>query len=295
MEKKEPRKGAQSIKRAISLLRIVAGHNEKGIPLSKIARESGLHIATAHRMLSAMSRENLLHQDQGTKLYYLGIELFLLGNKAQEFHVRDRFRTPLERIARESGDTVFLLIRSGNDALCLDRVEGQFPIRTIMFDVGSRRPLGIGVGGLALIAFESREVFTSILEVNAPRFARYSRVTAREIAQLAQTSQKSGFIVSKGFFYEGVTSIGVPVFNEQREVIAAIALSSISQRMDEQRCLSMFRLIKSVTQVEGVNFPAGKKHCDKPSFPSVGRAFRDEPVCLPESKAWLRRSRVDRA
>ncbi|NWF57341.1 MAG: IclR family transcriptional regulator [Syntrophaceae bacterium] len=259
MEKTEPRKGAQSINRAISLLRIVARHNDKGSPLSKIARESGLHIATAHRMLSAMSRENLLHQDQGSKLYYLGIELFLLGNKAQEFHLRDRFRTPLERIARESGDTVFLLIRSGYDALCLDRVEGQYPIRTIMFDVGSRRPLGIGVGGLALIAFDPPEVFASIMDINAGRFTRYPRVTAREIEQLAYASRKSGYILSKGYFYEGVTSIGVPVFNEQRRVIAAIALSSISQRMDDSRCQLMVRLIKSVTQMEGVNFPAGKR------------------------------------
>ena len=52
---------------------------------------------------------------------------------------------------------------------------------------------------------------------------------------------------------------GMPVFNERREPIAATALSSISQRMDEQRCQSMVRLIKSVTQVEGINFPAGQK------------------------------------
>ncbi len=49
---------------------------------------------------------------------------------------------------------------------------------------------------------------------------------------------------------------GMPVFNERRELIASIALSSISQRMDEQRCQAMVRLIKNVTQVEGVNFPS---------------------------------------
>jgi DNA-binding IclR family transcriptional regulator len=254
MEKPEPRKGSQSIKRAISLLRIVARHNEKGTPLSKISRESGLHIATTHRILSALNREGLIHQNHGSKLYYLGIELFLLGNKAQEFHLRDQFRTPLERIARESGDTVFLLIRSGHDALCLDRVEGQYPIQTIMFDIGSRRPLGIGVGGLALIAFLPKEAFKSVLDINAPRYAQYPRVSARELTRLADTSRKAGFVISRGFFYEGVTSIGVPVFNKQKEVIAAIAISSISQRMDDPRCKSIVRLIKSVTQVEGCDF-----------------------------------------
>jgi DNA-binding IclR family transcriptional regulator len=241
------------------LIRIVARHNEKGTSLSNIARESRLHIATTHRILSTLDQEGLIHQDQGSKLYRLGIELFLLGNKAQEFHIRDQFRTPLERIARDSGDTVFLLIRSGNDALCLDRVEGQYPIRTIMFDIGSRRPLGIGVGGLALIAFLPKEVFKSIVEINAPRYAQYPRVTARDLTRMADISRKAGFVISRGYFYEGVTSIGVPVFNEREEVIAAVALSSISQRMDDQRCRSIFRMIKSVTQVEGVNFPSDQR------------------------------------
>jgi DNA-binding IclR family transcriptional regulator len=259
MERPEPRKGAQSIQRAALLIRIVARHNEKGTSLSNIARESRLHIATTHRILSTLDQEGLIHQDQGSKLYRLGIELFLLGNKAQEFHIRDQFRTPLERIARDSGDTVFLLIRSGNDALCLDRVEGQYPIRTIMFDIGSRRPLGIGVGGLALIAFLPKEVFKSIVEINAPRYAQYPRVTARDLTRMADISRKAGFVISRGYFYEGVTSIGVPVFNEREEVIAAVALSSISQRMDDQRCRSIFRMIKSVTQVEGVNFPSDQR------------------------------------
>ena len=99
--------------------------------------------------------------------HHLGIELFLLAGAAQQFSLRNQFRTALERIASETGDTVFLLIRSGNDALCIDRVEGKFPIRTIMIDIGARRPLGIGAGSLALIAFLPDAQFEVILSANA--------------------------------------------------------------------------------------------------------------------------------
>jgi len=102
------RQGAQSIRRAISLLRVVARHNERGAPLSKIAREASLHAATAHRMLSVMAQEGLITQDPVSKFYHLGIELFLMGGMAQQFSLRNQFRTALERIAGETGDTAFL-------------------------------------------------------------------------------------------------------------------------------------------------------------------------------------------
>jgi DNA-binding IclR family transcriptional regulator len=46
-------------------------------------------------------------------------------------------------------DTVFLIIRSGNDCMCVDRIEDRYPIRALTIDGGVSRPLGIGAGSLA--------------------------------------------------------------------------------------------------------------------------------------------------
>lgn len=268
MESSRNRKGAQSIQRAISLLRAVARHNEKGAALSKIAAEAGLHVATAHRMLSALVQEGLVTQDPISKLYYLGIELFLLGGAAQQFTIRNQLRSALERIAGETGDTVFLLIRSGNDVLCIDRVEGKFPIRTIMIDIGARRPLGIGAGSLALIAFLPDDQFQAILSANASRYAQYQNLTAEDIRKLAAISRKQGYVVSEGLFHEGVTSLGVPIFNRQKKVIAAITVSSISQRMDGKRCQEIVQMVRKVTRLEGTTSlrktPKQKKLAESP-------------------------------
>ncbi len=136
--------GAQSVGRAVALLRSVAKYNEQGAGLSDIARDSGLHSSTAHRMLSVFVAEGFVTHDPVSKQYHLGIELYRLGMAAHQYLIRDRFRFALEKIERETEDTVFLLIRSGNDALCIDRIEGTYSIRTIPIDIGSRRPLGIG-------------------------------------------------------------------------------------------------------------------------------------------------------
>jgi DNA-binding IclR family transcriptional regulator len=228
-------KGAQSVHRTVSLVRSVAKYNKQGVNLSKIARDTGLHTATAHRILAALVLEGFLTYDSVSKLYHLGIDLYHIGKEAHHFSICERYHSVIEKIADKTEDTVFLLIRSGNDVLCLDLVEGKFPIRTMTIEIGAHRPLGIGVGSLALIAFLSKEEFETVLSDNQDRYPDYNGLTKMDIAKLAKKSQKDGFIVSKGLFHEGVTSVGVPVKDRHGKIAAAITVAAIDKRMNPSR------------------------------------------------------------
>jgi DNA-binding IclR family transcriptional regulator len=244
------RKGAQSLLRAIALLRVVGRNNDHGVTLSQIAREADLHVATAHRMLSVLDQEGFITHNRISKRYHLGLELHLLAGSALQFTIRHQFRTALEKIAQETGDTAFLLIRSGNDALCIDRVEGKFPIRIVPIDIGIRRPLGIGAGSLALIAFLPPDQMEPILSANARRFPQYKNLTIEDIRSLASESRLVGYVVSEGLFHEGVISMGIPIFSKTGELIAAITVSSIAQRMEEKRRTKIFQSVKKIIKLE---------------------------------------------
>lgn len=240
-------KGAQSVHRTVSLLRTVAKYNKQGVNLSKIARDTGLHNATAHRILAALVLEGFLTYDSVTKLYHLGIDLYHIGMEAQHFSICERYHSVIEKIAEKTEDTVFLLIRSGNDVLCLDLVAGKFPIRTMTIEIGARRPLGIGVGSLALIAFLSKEEFETVLSDNQDRYPDYNGLTKKDIAALAKKSQKDGFIVSKGLFHEGATSVGVPVKDRHGKIVAAITVAAIDKRMDPSRRKEIAGLVSRIS------------------------------------------------
>lgn len=244
------RKGAQSLHRAIALLRVVGRNNEYGAALSQIAREADLHVATAHRMLSVLNQEGFITYDRVSKRYHLGLELHILAGSAHQFTIRNHFRAALEKIAQETGDTAFLLIRSGNDALCIDRVEGKFPIRTVPIDIGIRRPLGIGAGSLALIAFLPPEQLEPILAANARRFPQYKNLAVEDIRSIAAESRRVGYVVSEGLFHEGVLSMGIPIFNKKGEAVAAVTVSSIAQRMGEKRRTKIFQAVKKIVKTE---------------------------------------------
>jgi DNA-binding IclR family transcriptional regulator len=247
-------KGGQAIHRALDLLRAVARHNERGAVLSGMAEETGLHVATAHRILSVLVKEGLVTHDPVSKLYHLGLALHTLGGAAHQFLIRDQYRTAMERIAQETEDTVFLLIRSGTDMLCIDRVEGKFPIRTLIVNVGARRPLGIGAGSLALIAFLPRGDFERIVAANATRYPQYKNLTHQDVREMADRFRPLGYTISEGLFHDGVISIGIPLYGEAGSVVAAVTVSAISQRMGQERREAIVRLVREIARAEGPTF-----------------------------------------
>lgn len=235
MSNQQPLPGAQSLQRAIALLRTVARRNDTGARLSDLARDLDLHPATARRLLSVLSAEGLTSFDPVSKLYTLGFTLYHLGSAANQFAVREQFHGVLDRIAEETEDTVFLIIRCGNDCMCVARIEGRYPIRALTIDVGVSRPLGVGAGSLALIAFLPRKEFEKVVAANAHRYPAFNRLTADIIRATAQSSRRRGYVLSEGLFWPGVTSISVPVPGPNGDIIAAITVTAISSRMKRER------------------------------------------------------------
>jgi DNA-binding IclR family transcriptional regulator len=140
--------GTQSIERAVTVLRVLASRGRHGMPLAEIARHASLNRPTVHRILKCLCAQGATARDPDSRRYYLGQLVFELGLAASpQFTLNELCRPALLRLADRTGDTVFLTLRSGYDAVCIDRREGSFPIRALVLDVGTRRPLGVGAGG----------------------------------------------------------------------------------------------------------------------------------------------------
>ncbi len=243
--KKTIQKGGLSIHRAVCLLREVVNLNDRGARLYDLAEKVGLHLATARRMLKALVTEGLLTYDPVTKLYHLGIDLYYFGAAAHQFKIRDRYRTTLERVAQFSEDTAYLVIRSGNDVLCIDRVEGTFPIRALTHDVGTRVPLGIGAGSLTLLAFSPQGQIEKIINANRLRYPQYNNRTSGYVRAMVADAQRSGHGISKGNVMPGAVGVGVPIRNHKGEAIAAMSVSAVEWRMAANRRKQIAEILKS--------------------------------------------------
>lgn len=241
--------GTQSIERALVLVREIAAHNRAGSRLLDLAARTGLQRPTVHRMLKCLTIENMVQQDPDTHRYYLGPMVFELGlTAAPRFNLREICHPAMVRIADATGDTVFLIQRSGLDSVCLERQEGTFPIKTFTLEPGMRRPLGVGTGSLAILIALSEDEVRHVVASNTPRYPEYGLTTANLLAQI-RSAQKLGYAVRETPTVAGVRSIGHALHNQSGVAFAALSISAISSRMSEKRVAELATLLKNETRL----------------------------------------------
>lgn len=251
--------GAQSIYRATVLLRAIASRGRDGARLLDVARQCALERPTAHRILQCLAAEGMVTQDPGTRRYFLGHLAFELGLAATpQFNMRQLCEPTLLRLAERTGDTVFLSVRSGLDAVCMDRKEGAFPIKTLTLDVGMRRPLGVGAGGMALLMPLADEEIREIVATNAWRIAGYGNLRAPVVLDMIKRSRALGFALNDLQVTPGAISLGLFVTNSYGPPYTAISIGAIASRMSPERLQELAALLKSEVRALEQVLLAGK-------------------------------------
>ena len=237
--------GTQSIERALTLIREIAAHNRTGSRLLDLANRTGLQRPTVHRMLKCLTLESMVQQDPESHRYYLGPMVFELGlTAAPRFNLREVCHPAMTRIAEATGDTVFLTQRSGFDAVCVDRQEGTFPIKTFTLEIGMRRPLGVGTGSLAILSALSEDEVRRVVNANTARLPEYGLSPTSLVAQVKR-AQKLGYAVREVPSLAGVRSIGHALHNQNGVAFAALSVSTISSRMNEKRVVELATMLKN--------------------------------------------------
>jgi DNA-binding IclR family transcriptional regulator len=242
---------AQTVARAIQLLRLVASSHSRNLRLVDIAEMAQLEKSTAHRLLQRLEEERMLVRDPGMRGYRLGPLLYELGLAAlPETNLRELSHPALQALARATGDMAFLVVRSGFESVCLDRIAGNFAIQTMTQGVGDRHPLGVGAGGLAILAALSEADAKIVIEAVAPQLRRY-RLTEKLLRECVDATRERGCAVDEGSAAMDVTALGRAVRDRSGAPVAAVFVPSIKSRMSENRQREVDkRLIACVAAIE---------------------------------------------
>jgi DNA-binding IclR family transcriptional regulator len=241
--------GAQSIGRAIRALRLVATQAPEGMRLVDLSAQMDLQRPTAHRLLKALTVEGMLVQDAKTRKYSLGPLLFELGITAtHQFNLKDICQPACSALSEQTGDTSFLFLRSGYDAVCLSRTQGTYPIQTPSVPVGSRQPLGVSAGGLALLSALSDAEISAVIKAVSPRLGAYGDLEADKLWELCAMTKVSGYASTGNHAVPGVRAIGLPVFNLANSPIAAITVAATQSRMTESRIATILPMLRTAVK-----------------------------------------------
>jgi DNA-binding IclR family transcriptional regulator len=244
--------GTQSIRRTFALLKKLAEYQESGLRCADLARLCELQQPTAHRMLKILLSEQMVQRDGATRRYRLGPLAFELGiAAAPQFNLLAMSAPSLRRIAEVSGDTAFLFIRRGNDAVCIDRVMGHFSIQTPVVTVGSRQPLGVNAGGLAILLALSDTAVEDIIRAVSPRLGAYGDCDDEDVRRLVASGRRLGYASIGEMAVPGVTAMGLAITTQFGSPAAALTLAATTNRMTPQRQAELYPLLRQEVETLG--------------------------------------------
>lgn len=238
-------RGTQAIERAVALLRAVSRTNHQGATVAEIASQVGLDRTTTHRMLASLAIQGLLSRVGEPRRYVLGPLTCQLGRIAAErVDLYKLSRPALTRLAAETRDTVFLMVRDGFESVCVERESGTYPIKTFVVDVGTRRPLGIGAGSLAILTALPPEEAELAIRTNARSIATYEGLSAATLRAQVLAGRGKGRASMDVVRVPGVHAVAVPICDAGGVPLAAFSIAAIHARMTPERRESLFQLLE---------------------------------------------------
>lgn len=240
----EPEPPVRAIDRAARLLKAIGSHGRDGAMLVDLAKETSLGRATTHRLLAALTEVGFVFQDAPSRRYRLGHALTLLGDRAATHEIAALAESGLERIAQQTGDTVYVSAPEGPAAICVGRAVGAFPIRTLTLDVGDRRPLGVGGGSLALLAAMDDAQVDKAIDRNREWLKAYPGYTAERVRELVRGARALGYAYNQGLVVPGMSSVGMAVRDTRGRPVASLSIAAITERVSGERVAMLAGLLR---------------------------------------------------
>lgn len=158
--------GVGVLDKSIAVLDAVASAGA-GAGLADLVAATGLPKATVHRLAGALEAHGLVRRG-GDGRYLLGLRLVALGQAAAARWPLAEVAVPaLEALRNETGESVQLYRRQGDQRICEVSLESPHELRTIV-DQGARLPLGIGSAGRILAAEGPVGAWTASVGERAP-------------------------------------------------------------------------------------------------------------------------------
>jgi DNA-binding IclR family transcriptional regulator len=225
----------QSLERGFSILEYL-GASTRGRAVSEVARQTGLHRATAHRLLEVLCGLGYVYKNPDDRKYWVGYQLHTFGHWPRMIaRITHHARPFLRALAHEIDETVHIGALDGTQAFICDRITTERSLRTDV-PVGDYVDAHAMALGKALLALRDPETVRGSYR-NAPLRAHTKR-TVTDIETLMRelaATRKRGYALADEELMPNVRSVAAALVNPQGRAACAISISGPKTRLTDDR------------------------------------------------------------
>jgi IclR family acetate operon transcriptional repressor len=225
----------QSLTRALTLLERLS-ETPTGVSLTDLSYQLGIPPATVHRLLSTFEELGFVEQDSANGLWFVGLKAFTVGNA---FLSRRDFvasaRPHMHSLVDQCGETVNLGVIDDGEVVFIGQVESREVMRMIV-RLGSRSPVHASGVGKALLAQLTEQQLARILQQRGlAHYTERTIVTPVQLREELENIRQLGYALDDEEHAVGLRCVAAPIFDENRQALAAISLSGPKARMTDAR------------------------------------------------------------
>lgn len=225
----------QVINRCAELLSCFS-REQNSFSINELSSLTKLNQGTIYRILKTLRNIGWIDQDKLTRKYLLGLELYRLGNLVNDRLLLKNIAHPvLTNVRNKCDETTLLLTIYNEKILTLDCIPGSQFVRAAG-DIGEFRQVTTSILCLGLLAYLKESEIINLLP-NLDEEKRNKLFS--DIAKI----REHGYAIGTGDKYSGSLGIGAPIFNEKKEVLAALYLYGPLDRVNQKKDLCIEAII----------------------------------------------------
>lgn len=231
-----------SIVKVFKIIEILVTESE--FEVRELCKLSELPKTTVHRMLLTLQDLGYVSQNPKKRLYRATTKFFELGQSImRNSSIIDIAHPHMIDVAMEAGESVNLAILDGLDAVCIDKVEGQNPLK-VDLPIGSRYPAYFSGYGKANLAFMSEKERADLLKdiIIVPPTDK-SLKTVKAIEKDLEKVRSQGYALDNEEGMIGIRCIAAPIFNHNKDVVAGISIAMPVSRFGKKKIPDMAKIV----------------------------------------------------
>jgi DNA-binding IclR family transcriptional regulator len=229
-----------SLDKALDILRLLH-HAENFMGISEISRHLKISKGSVHRLLSTLEEKGFIQQNSETKKYWLGPELYVMGTLVgDKMPLKDIVAPYAEELNEEFNEVVNVSILERYldhcpRSLLIYKKVNKHQSLSVYPPIGTSCECYCSAVGKCLIAFNSKVNFSDYDDDLIFPYTENTLKSWAEVEKQCIEVKKNGYAIEMEERDYGLICIGVPIFNKQREAVAAISFSgSVSRiKLDE--------------------------------------------------------------
>src|SRR5690554_944986 len=224
----------QVLERAMILLDELARQSEP-VALKDLAKATGLHTSTAHRILNDLVVGRYVERvDSG--VYRLGMRLLELGSLVKgRLNVRAVAIDAMRELHKITGQTVNLALRQGDEIVYVERAWSETSGMQVVRAIGGHAPLHLTSSGkLFLSELDTRQVRAYVIRTGLAGNTRNSITQVADLESELALVRRHGYARDNEELELGVRCIAAGIYDDTGKLLAGLSLSAPADRLRDE-------------------------------------------------------------